>query len=236
VHAASPVGFQRWRSLLFLHWVVPLERLRALVPEPLAIDTFAGRAYVGLIPFAMSDVRPRRPLPPVPTARAFLETNLRTYVTHGGQPGIWFFSLEAASSLAVLGARLSFGLPYFRARMTMAREEALVRYRSVRRWPRPKPAGLDVAYTVRDPLGAAQPGTLEHFLVERYTLFARRRGRLLRGQVRHTPYPLRRAEVITLDETLLAAAGLPSDGERAPDLYSDGVDVGICAPELLRST
>jgi uncharacterized protein YqjF (DUF2071 family) len=226
----SPVGLQRWRSLLFVHVRVPLERLRPLVPAALALDTFEGAAYVGVIPFAMHDVRPRRRLPPVPTAGAFLETNVRTYVTQGGQPGVWFFSLEAASTLAVLGARAGFGLPYFRAAMSREENAGRIEYRSRRLWPGPRPATLEVTWEPGEPLGPAQPGTLEHFLVERYTLFALRRGRLIRGDVHHTPYPLRRARVLALSQTLLAAAGLPADGARTVDLASDGVDVDILAP------
>jgi len=233
VSPPPPLGFQRWRSLLFVHVAVPVERLRPLVPAALALDTFEGRAYVGIIPFAMHDVRPLRALPPVPTAAAFLETNVRTYVRHGERAGVWFFSLEAASSLAVLGARAGFGLPYFRASMSCARDGQDVHYRSRRLWPGPRPATLDVRYSPGDSLGHARLGTLEHFLVERYTLFALRRGRLIRGDVRHTPYPLRRARVPALAQTLLAAAGLPADGERAPDLYSDGVDVDILKPTLV---
>lgn len=234
---AKPFGFQRWRSLLFLHWPVEIEALRALVPRPLEIDTFEGQAYVGLIPFRMFDVRPWRRLPPVPSATSFLETNLRTYVRHEGRPGVWFFSLDAASTLAVIGARLGFGLPYFRATMDEQRDSNLLMYESRRLAPGPRPARLKVAARVGHPLGTARAGTLEYFLVERYSLFARHLGgTLLRGDVHHSPYPLRRAEVLELDETLLAAAGLGGGQPRPPDLYSDGVDVDIFAPQRITAT
>jgi uncharacterized protein YqjF (DUF2071 family) len=233
-------GFQRWRSLLFVHWEVPIESLQALVPAPLQIDTFGGKAYVGLIPFDMPEVRPLRGLPPVPTAARFLETNLRTYVQLDGQPGIWFFSLEAASTLAVLAARAVFGLPYFRAEMHMSVSTTPggveTHYTSRRIWRlpadrAPHSADLDLTYKAGDPIGPAAPGTLEHFLVERYTLYARHPllG-LLRGQVRHQPYPLRRATVSRLDQSLTAAAGIEGLGPELPPLYSDGVDVEISPP------
>jgi uncharacterized protein len=236
-------GFQRWRALLFVHWEVPRAALRALLPAALEIDTFQDRAYVGLIPFAIPEARPPRPLPPVPTAASFLETNLRTYVKANGLPGIWFFSLEAASSLAVLGARAAYGLPYHRATMTSTAAdggttvtgEHQIRYRSHRRWPGPRPADLQIDYSVGAPIGTAVAGTLEHFLIERYTLFVQRRGLgLMRANVRHAPYPLQRATVHAVDETLTRAAGLLALGRRAPDLFSPGVDVDIGAPERVR--
>jgi uncharacterized protein YqjF (DUF2071 family) len=236
-------GYQRWRALLFVHWEVPVANLRPLVPASLEIDTFNERAYVGLIPFAIPEARPLRSLPPVPTAVSFLETNLRTYVKAGGQPGIWFFSLEAASSLAVLGARAGFGLPYFRAHMSSSAGDRganvtpgeVIRYRSHRLWPGPRPADLEIEYSVGGPMGTAEAGTLEHFLVERYTLFVQRRTLgLMRANVRHSPYPLRRAEVRAVNETLTRAAGLPGLGRRAPDLFSEGVDVEIGLPERVR--
>ena len=120
-HPAGPwVMVQRWHDLLFAHWRCPITELRPLIPEPLEIDTFDGSAWIGVIPFYMSGVR-MRATPPVPTANAFEELNVRTYVTLDGRPGIWFFSLDCASSLAVLGARIGIYLPYFRASMSMVR-------------------------------------------------------------------------------------------------------------------
>jgi uncharacterized protein YqjF (DUF2071 family) len=213
--------------LLFVHWAVPAEKLRALVPEPLVLDTHGGEAFVGLIPFDMPEVRPVRGWPAVPTAGRLLETNLRTYVRLGDAAGVWFFSLDAASTLAVIGARVGFGLPYFRARMAMERGQTRVRYQSQRLPPGPRPAALEVEYEIGAALGPAAPGTLEHFLVERYLLFARRAGRMVQARVRHTPYPLRRALVSKLDQTLTAAAGISDLGTRTVDLYSEGVDVDI---------
>lgn len=233
--AASPLtGFQRWRSLLFVHWAVPAEVLRPLVSASLDIDTFEGRAFVGLVAFDIPEMRPLKALPPPPTAGRFLEANLRTYVKHQGQPGVWFFSLDAASSLAVVGARASFGLPYFRADMRWQRDGDRVHYHSERRWPPPRPATLDLDYEISAAHGPAAPGTLEHFLVERYHLFARHPllG-LVQGEVRHPPYPLRRARVHHLDQSLLPAAGITAVGERTPDWFSDGVDVDILPPRPL---
>jgi uncharacterized protein YqjF (DUF2071 family) len=236
-------GFQRWRALLFVHWEVPAATLRALVPASLEIDTFENRAYVGLIPFAIPEARPPSPLPPVPTAARFLETNLRTYVKANGQPGIWFFSLEAASTLAVLGARAAYGLPYFRAQMSSTAgdggstviENQQIRYRSHRQWPGPRPADLQIDYSVGAPMGTAVAGTLTHFLIERYTLFVQRRALgLMRANVRHEPYPLQQATVHAVNESLTRAAGLLALGRRAPDLFSPGVDVDILAPERVR--
>lgn len=237
--AFRAAGFQRWRSLLFVHWEVAVDRLRALVPSPLQIDTFGGKAYVGLIAFDMPEVRPLRALPPVPTAARFLETNLRTYVTLAGQPGVWFFSLEAASTLAVLAARAVFGLPYFRADMTMmstTTPRGTETHYTSRRMRLPavgsaRPATLSLSYQTGDAIGPAAAGTLEHFLVERYTLYARHPllG-LLRGHVRHQPYPLRRATVSHLEQSLTAAAGIESLGFQLPHLYSDGVDVDVSPP------
>lgn len=241
--SSTLAGYQRWRALLFVHWEVPVANLRPLVPAALEIDTFNDRAYLGLIPFAIPEARPLQGMPPVPTADSFLETNLRTYVKVNGERGIWFFSLEAASSLAVLGARAGFGLPYFRAHMSSSAADQgtsvtpgeVVRYRSHRLWPGPRPADLSIDYSVGEPMGTAVAGTLEHFLVERYTLFVRRRALgLMRANVRHTPYPLRRAEVRAVDETLTRAAGLLGLGRRTPDLFSEGVDVEIGTPERVR--
>jgi uncharacterized protein len=237
----AAAGFQRWRSLLFVHREAPAALLRPLIPEPLEIDSFDGKAYVGLIPFAMPEVRPVRGLPRVPTAGRFLETNLRTYVRLRGEPGVWFFSLDAESTLAVLGARAVFGLPYFRAAMTMTMtgDGAEKHYTSRRTWPAPgngRPASLDVHYAIGEELGNAAAGTLEHFLVERYTLFARHPlAGLLRATVRHRPYPLRRARIIRLEESLTTAARLAGLGvATTPPLYSEGVDVEVSPPMRIR--
>jgi uncharacterized protein YqjF (DUF2071 family) len=221
---------QKWRSLLFVHWEVGPEALRALVPAQLALDTFDGRAYVGLVAFGMRDVRPSRFLPAVPTAAHFEETNVRTYVHAGDRdPGVWFFSLDASSALAVLGARAFYHLPYWHARMATGSDgNGRTRYRSNRHWEGGSPASLDVLYEPGEELGSAAEGTLEHFLVERYLLYTvTARGSLMCGQVHHRPYSLRRARVLEMNESLVAAAGIVRPEERASELWSEGVDVEI---------
>jgi uncharacterized protein YqjF (DUF2071 family) len=230
--ADRPAGFQRWRHLLFLHWEVPVDALRSILPDSLHVDTFEGRAYVGVVPFTMLDVAPRW-APSVPGISNFHELNVRTYVHAGGRPGVWFFSLDAASSVAVVAARTGWSLPYHRASMSLEVNDQRVRYRSVRRWPGPTPADFACEYTICDELGPARVGTFEHFLAERYLLFAKRGNRIDVGQVHHRPYPLHRAEVSSVSESVVRAAGMPEPHGAPHALYSPGVDVDIYALRAL---
>jgi uncharacterized protein YqjF (DUF2071 family) len=142
---------------------------------------------------------------------------------------VWFFSLDAAATLAVLLARIGWSLPYFRASMSMKIDGYDVHYKSRRLFPGPKPADLEARYRIGEPIGNAVPGTFEHFLAERYLLISARGGGLMLGQVHHRPYPLHKAEVSELTETMVAASGLPAP-EGAPHvLYSPGVDVDVYA-------
>ena len=221
---ARAVGRQRWRDLLFLHWPVPLDALRPLVPRGLEIDSFAGESYVSLIPFEIIESRPEGA--PRVMASHFLETNVRTYVRDAdGEPGVYFFSLEASSLLAVTVARLLFGLPYFHAAMCMRREGAEIQYTSRRRGSRD--ATIEVAWSIGDALDAAADGSRDHFLIERYSLYVARHRGLYRGRVRHRPYPLRRVTVKRLRQTLLSAAALPAPSAPPIAHYSPGVDVEI---------
>jgi uncharacterized protein YqjF (DUF2071 family) len=223
-----PAGFQRWRTLAFLHWEVAADAVAALLPEGLAVDTFEGRAYVGVVPFTMKDVSPWWS-PSVPGVSDFHELNVRTYVHARGEPGVWFFSLDAASSIAVLAARIGWHLPYHRASMELDEAFGEVRYDSRRRWPGPKPAELALRYRIGEPLGAAVPGTFEHFLIERYLLFACAGSGLWRGQVHHRPYLLHRAQVREVRESVVAACGLPATRGPPHVLFSPGVDVDVFA-------
>jgi uncharacterized protein len=220
----QPVGYQRWRDLLFVHWAVPLGALRPLVPSELEIDLFAGQAYVSLIPFSIVESRPARA--PRALATSFLETNLRTYVRAAdGEAGIYFFSLDASSLLAVAAARLLYGLPYFPARMSIRREGSRIEYMSRRRGA--PNARLRVAWSVGDALGPAAACTRDYFLIERYNLYVARRDRLFRGRVHHRPYPLSRVTLESMSETLLSAAGLAAPTGASCSHYSPGVDVDI---------
>jgi len=221
--AARPAGYQQWRSLLFLHWAVPVEQLRPRIPASLELDLHDGVAYVGVVPFAMQGVRPH--WWPAPLAFSFLETNLRTYVVHNGRPGVYFFSLEASSRPAVVAARTGWGLPYFHARMEMTRTGDEIEYQTRRT---SGGAAHQVRYRIGETLGPSPPDTLEHFLIERYLLFVERGGALLSGQVHHVPYPVQRAEVLAVQDELIAAAGLPRVSQPpAFAHYSPGVDVEV---------
>lgn len=218
-------GTQRWRDLLFVHWKVPASLLRSIVPDELTIDTFEGDAFVGLVPFQMRNIKPR--WLPERLAFNFLETNVRTYVVHNGRPGVYFFSLDANSRLAVWAARKGWSLPYVFAKMQSEREDGLFTYSSVR----PNGSGLSrISFRVGDHLGVSEIDTLEHFLFERYLLFVKHRKQILVGQVHHTPYDVSTAEIQNLDQRLLADAGLKGF-DKSPSFahYSPGVDVEVFA-------
>lgn len=187
----SPVMTQRWSDLLFLHWEVPAEQISPTLPPGLHLETFQGKAYLGIVPFAMEKVRPRF-LPPVPGLSWFLELNLRTYVyDEQGRPGVWFYSLDANQPIAVELARKLFHLPYQHAKMCAPKSDGLVNFQSLR-----KGTGQTARFPYQGigPIETAAPGTLEFFLLERYLLFSTNRaGKLKIGQVHHSPYPFQQA-------------------------------------------
>jgi uncharacterized protein YqjF (DUF2071 family) len=228
-----PAGFQRWRALAFLHWEVPVDAVAALLPDGLQVDTYEGRAYVGVVPFTMRDVSPWWS-PSVPLISHFHELNVRTYVHSCGRPGVWFFSLDAASSIAVIAARAGWRLPYHRSSMELHERDGEVTYRSRRLWPGPKPADIELRYRIGERLGEAVAGSFEHFLAERYLLFTEDGDGLLCGQVHHRPYPLHRAEVTEVHESMVAASGLPATDGPPHALYSPGVDVDVFALKRVR--
>ena len=190
-------GFMRWHELLFIHWPVPAASLRPFLPPGLELDTFDGDAWLGIVPFRMSGCRVRF-TPPVPGLSAFPELNVRTYVTAEGKPGVWFFSLDATSRLAVRGARLLFHLPYFDARIAVTRGAADngIDYRHARTPRRAPPADFAARYRPTGPPAPAAPGSLDYVLTERYCLYAAdRRRRVYRGDIAHAPWPLQPAEI-----------------------------------------
>jgi uncharacterized protein YqjF (DUF2071 family) len=219
---------QRWHDLLFAHWPCDPAPIRRLIPRGLSLDLRDGVAWIGVVPFVVRGLRIRG-LPPVPTAHAFPELNVRTYVTHGGKPGVWFFSLDAESRLAVFGARVGFSLPYFTATMSAARAGRSIVYTSERRGRRR--ARFGARYTPIGPVFNATDGSLEHFLTERYCLYAAdRRHRLWRAEIHHAPWPLQIARAEIVRNTAAAAAGirLPSD---APLLhFARRQDVRVWVP------
>jgi uncharacterized protein len=215
----------RWVDLLFAHWPVDADVLRALIPPNLEIDTYQGQAYLGIVPFRMVDVAPRW-LPALPRIGSFAEVNVRTYVTHRERSGVWFLSLDAASRIAVEGARAGFHLPYFHAKMSVDRHGDAVLYRSQRRDERGRPAALEVRYR---PIGASTPavaGSLEAWVSDRSRLFAMDgRGGLTRTEIRHVPWLLRPAVAEFSVESLAAAQGIDLPGESPHLRLADPLDV-----------
>ena len=220
--------YMTWQSLLFMHWRVPTDTLRPLIPEHFEIDTFDGSAWIGLIPFTMRNVRPAISgvrVPPVPTMHHFHECNVRTYITRGEQRGVWFFSLDAASKLAVIGARRLWNLNYIYSDMSLCRDGETIHY-EVKRKANPATT-MRCAWRVGDPLPQSQPGELAHFLTERYALFTvDRRGRPKIGCIRHEPWSLYSAEVLELDDHLVSAAEIDMDTAAPPTLhYAEHLEV-----------
>jgi uncharacterized protein len=196
---------QTWRDLLFAHWRVPSELLRERLPRALPVDTFDGSAWIGVTPFELSGLRPRGGLP-VPLGSRFAELNVRTYTTVEGKPGIFFLSLDAASTAAVIAARRAYRLPYFKADMSIERANGAVRYRCERGAP---PAQFHGEYAATGDVFHAQSGSLEYFLAERYCLYTvDEQGSPLRAEIQHPPWPLQAAEARIASNTMTAPWGI----------------------------
>lgn len=186
---------QTWHDLLFAHWPVPVSDVRDLVPSRLRIQEHDGTSWVGIVPFHMTGVT-LRGVPPLPALSSFAEMNLRLYVDYRDRPGVWFISLDAASALAAWAARVLVSLPYFTADIAVNPGGDRIVYRAERR-PPGAPVRFDADYGPVDAPREARPGTLEHFLTERYCLYAQNpAGELKRLEIHHAPWPLQRASAV----------------------------------------
>lgn len=194
---------QTWDDLLFAHWPLDPDVLRPHVPRELTLDVRDGRAWLGITPFVVTGLQLVM-TPALPRLSTFPELNVRTYITVGGKPGIYFFSLDAASDLAVRAARRFYRLPYFRAAMTIRRAGA-IEYVSRRRG---EPRELRATYEPTGPPAPAEPGSLEHFLAERYCLYTVDAGRVYRAEIHHPPWPLQPARA-RFGENTMAPVPLP---------------------------
>lgn len=195
---------QTWVDLAFLHWPVEETALRKHLPDAVELETFDGSAWLGVVPFLMTSVR-LRGLPPFPVVSSFPELNVRTYVRRDDRPGVWFFSLDASSRLFVEAAKWQYKLPYHRAEMTHRRAGDFVHYESAR------PGGaFSGNYRGTGALFHAEPGTLEHFLTERYCLYTADGARTYRAEVHHLPWSVQPGEA-TVDLNTMAPLPLPPE-------------------------
>ena len=221
----------RWSHLLFAHWRVPAVALTPHLPPGLRLDLFEGEAWLGVVPFLMSRVRPRC-VPVLPRVSLFPELNLRTYVVCGDRPGVWFFSLDAAEPWAVRLARWAWRLPYLHAAMACTQDaDGQVHYRSERTDRRAPQARLAVRYRGVGAPFVTAPGSLEHFLTARDCLYAfDHRDRLRRGDIAHAPWSLRRAEweVEACAMTAIVDVALPDEPPHL--LYAEPLDVKAWLP------
>lgn len=243
---------QTWNDLLFAHWPVTFDYLRPMVPRELEVDTFEGRCWIGITPFYMSDVAVRK-LPSLPGFSEAPELNVRTYVTCNGKPGVYFFSLDIYNVIACAGARALYGLPYFSAYMGYGRRAGWIEYfcgRVDRDRANPRfhgnvapelrllktPAEFRARYRPTSNVFRAQPGTLEHFLAERYCLYVVERGRVLRGEIHHVPWPLQRAEAEFEANTVARADGVTLPDEAPHLMFAKRLDVLVWLEYPVKAT
>ncbi|MBI3404451.1 MAG: DUF2071 domain-containing protein [Acidobacteria bacterium] len=227
---------QSWHDLLFAHWRIDATALRALIPASLEIEAFDGSAWVGVIPFRMSGIR-LRGLPPIPGLAAFPELNVRTYVTDGEKPGVWFFSLDAANRVAVKVARRWFRLPYFFSRMKCENAEEWVKYECKRNSKietgksasqQSLRAEFKGRYRPSGEVFQSRKGSLEHFLTERYCLYAANdAGKIFRTEIHHAPWPLQPAEAEIERNTMAEAAGISLPQEMPLLHFAKRLDVRV---------
>src|SRR5437868_9670104 len=219
---------QVWHDLLFAHWPIPFNEMRQLVPPALELDCHDGNAWLAVTPFHMTGIGARF-LPPLPGWSAFPELNVRTYVNYQSVPGVYFFSLDAGNRTAVEVARRSYFLPYFYARMKVDVQEDDVRYNSSRV---PGAAEFSGRYRPVAPVRIREKGSLEHFLTERYCLYAARpSAKIMRGHIHHAPWPLQDAQAEIVSNTVAAAAGIQLPGVTPILHFAKRLEVLVWWPE-----
>jgi len=217
---------QNWGKLLFMHWAIDAEALRPLISSQLSIDTFEGKAWIGVVPFTMWGIRASF-MPAIPGTSSFHELNVRTYVHFNGIPGVWFFSLDAANSLAVWGARAFYHLPYFNARMSLAQKVKAIHYSSTRIDNRGESADFQATWKIGEPLPRSEPGSLEFFLTERYCLYANHRDQIYRSRIFHDPWPLQSATVDSFHSTMIESLGVVAPSGEPLLHYAEAIAVDI---------
>ena len=217
---------QSWQKLLFAHWALPIDMVRPLIPSPLELDTFDGMAYVGVVPFLMNHVHGRS-LPPIPTTSCFPELNVRTYVTHQGKRGVWFFSLDADSLLAVRVARLAFYLPYFDADMSITQHRKdWIQYDSRRNHRGATSADFIARYRPTSDVYLSDAGSLDEWLTERYCLYSMdANNKVYRGEILHEKWQLQHAEADITVNTMGRASKLSFPDDPPILHYVDNIDV-----------
>jgi uncharacterized protein len=218
-----PLMEHHWGKLLFMHWPIPPTALRPLIPERLAIDTFDGKAWIGITPFTLWDVRLSF-TPPVPWLSDFHELNVRTYVHLNGVPGVWFLSLNTNSMTTVLGARTLFHLPYFSASIDLAEEGETIHYDLKRT---DDEAEFHAAWTIGGHLREAEPDSLEFFLTERYCLYSTDGDHLYRSRIHHRPWPLQEAGLTFFQSTMIEADGVETPQGDPLLHYAEALEVYV---------
>ncbi len=220
---------QTWHDLLFMHWAMAPEIIRPLVPPALDLDMYEGQAYLAVAPFWMSGIRTRF-LPPTPGLSSFPELNVRTYVRYKDVPGVYFFSLDAGNLTAVRVARAAYGLPYFHAEMSVKSLGETYQYSS-RRLQNLRPAEFRGRYRPVTPPTPREKGSLEHFLTERYCLYAVRGKGVFRAYIHHLPWPLQDAEAEIELNTMPQAAGIELPSDRPLLHFARELEVLVWWPE-----
>jgi hypothetical protein len=218
-----PLMEHHWGKLLFMHWPISVKQLRPLIPKRLTIDTFDGRAWIGITPFTLWDVRLSF-TPSIPWLSDFHELNVRTYVHLDGVPGVWFLSLNTNSMTTVIGARTLFHLPYFNAAIDLAQEGKSIDYDLERTQDE---AQFHATWMIGRDLPEAVPDSLEFFLVERYCLYSTDGDRLYRSRIHHRPWPLQQAELSSFDSTMIESDGLKTPAADPLLHYAEALEVGI---------
>lgn len=222
---------QAWNDLLFAHWPIARDRLRELVPRDLDLDLYENEAWVSVAPFRLTDLSPRG-VPALPWISSFNEINVRTYVVRDGMPGVYFFSLDADSVMAVAGASSMFHLPYFLAAISMENDRGRLRFQSAR--TSGADARFDVQYNPDGSLFEPEKGSLDYFLTERYCLYTHdSSGKPYRVEIHHRPWQLQSAEMVIATNTMIDAAGLRLPSVAPVAHFARRQDVVTWSPRLL---